>query len=491
MLPVMQLRRERLSFDPCAVLVPMRSVRSSGPWVALAFVAACSAGQRPSPDAGRLARLPAADSTARVAWLGAHASPLRTLDPADTSFDDLAPVGRAIGDARIVFLGEAAHGEGGAYLGKTRLVIYLHEKLGFDALVFEGGFYEGSKVWSALIGGAKPADALILGVPPAWSWSGEIEPLAEYLAAQARGPRPLRFMGYDPQSGYPTSRASLPLELRAFLDSVGLRGTAGPDSSFWRGLGWILRSLSPADSLITDSAAVERFVETTRRLRADLARRPPSESTRFWQQVLESTGAYARQLRQTRVEIETKDTHAWTSSNTRDEQGARNLLWLANDRFRGHRLIVWSATIHAARHVRGVDTRDSAWSYAGYIPTGEHVWRSLGTRMYALGFVGLGGGWRLGTTDSGRIRVDQHPAAELEELIGAAGFDFAFLDFRRIARGGEWLREPLLSRPFAEHAKIARWPDVLDGIVFVREMQPATWPNFEARLRGSRPLNFH
>jgi hypothetical protein len=32
-------------------------------------------------------------------------------------------------------------------LDKTRLVKHLHEKLGFDVLVFEGGFYEESKTW--------------------------------------------------------------------------------------------------------------------------------------------------------------------------------------------------------------------------------------------------------------------------------------------------------------------------------------------------------
>jgi erythromycin esterase-like protein len=158
-------------------------------------------------------------------------------------------------------------------------------------------------------------------------------------------------------------------------------------------------------------------------------------------------------------------------------------LWLLNDRYRGHRLIVWSATIHAAHNVASVDTRDSSWSYADYRPTGDRVWTALGKQVYVLGFVALTGGGRLGN-DSWQIKQDQDPAAELEELLGATGLDAAFLDYRHIPRGGEWLREPMLSRPFAEHAKIARWPDVLDGIVFLREMQPATWPNFDVRIRG-------
>jgi erythromycin esterase len=429
------------------------------------------------------------ESVRRTAWLRTNASPLRSLDPSDDDFSDLAPLARAIGDARIVLLGEGRHGDGGAYLGKTRLVKYLHEKLGFDVLVFEGGFYEGSKTWEMILGGGDPMEALRLTVAPAWTWSGEIEPLAAYLAAQAHTPRPLVFEGYDPQ-GSRVARVRQSMELRAYLDSAGLGDRFAGDSSFWRGLFWLQRTWSPADSMSGDSGRVDRFVDAARRVRAALAERSAEPGSRFWQQVLESSMAFARQMRHTRLEIAAKGARAgqdgdFESSNMRDEQGARNMLWLANDRHRGQRLIVWSATVHAARNLPGVDTRDTAWSYAGYSPTGHHLWRALGTQMYTVGFVALSGSSRLGP-DSSPIRSDQHPDAELEELMGAAGFQTGFLDYRHIARGGEWLREPMLSRPFGEYAMIAHWPDVLDGIVFMREMQPATWPDFEARLKASR-----
>ena len=424
-------------------------------------------------------RLEAPESQARIAWLKNHAAPLRSIDPADEDFADLAPIGRAIGNARIVFLGEASHGEGSALLGKTRLVEYLHQKLDFDVLVWESGFYEAPKVWDALRQGGDPMLAFERGIMRAWSWAAETEPIARYLAAQANGPRPLYYDGFDPQLAASRSIADRIVELRALLDTLGLAKAFASDSLLWRGLAW---TLSSKDSLAADSTAVEGFGASTARLRTAMATRSHQPSSRRWQQLLESASANARDQRETRLEMATTGPRDGASSNTRDAQGARNLLWLVNDRYRGHRIIVWSATIHAARNVSGVDTRDSSWSYKGYRPTGDHIWKAIGTQMYALGFVALAGGGRLGT-DSWNIKQQQHPAAELEEMLGAAGFDAAFLDYRNIARGGDWLREPMLSRPFAEHAKIARWPEVLDGIVFLREMAPATWPDFEARLR--------
>jgi erythromycin esterase len=427
--------------------------------------------------------LESSESRDRIAWLKRHASPLRSIDPADEDFADLAPLGRAVGDARVVFLGEASHGEGSTILGNTRIVEFLHQKLGFDVVVWESGFYEGPKVWDALRGDGDPVTALGTGMLLAWSWTGEIEPLARYLATRSHTRRPLYYAGFDPQLSARASIASRARELRTLLDTLGLQARFGADSFFWRGLQW---SPLTKDSLASDSLAVERFALTATQLGAEIVARSNTQSTRFWRQVLESAAANARAERQSRIEIAAKGIVSWGSSNIRDEQGARNILWLLTDRYRGHKLIVWSATIHAVRNVASVDTRDSSWNYKGYQSTGDHVWRALGSRSYVIGFVGLTGAGRLGN-DIWQIKQLQHPAAELEELLGAAGFERAFLDFRHVPRGGEWLREPMLSRPIAEHAKIARWNEVIDGMVFLREMKPATWPDFDARLRSLAP----
>src|SRR5262249_6050536 len=78
----------------------------------------------------------------RVGWLETHAHELDSIDFDDDDFEDLEAFGKAVGNARIVMLGEQTHRDGTTRLAKARLVRYLHEEMDFDVLAFEGGLYD-------------------------------------------------------------------------------------------------------------------------------------------------------------------------------------------------------------------------------------------------------------------------------------------------------------------------------------------------------------
>jgi erythromycin esterase-like protein len=86
----------------------------------------------------------------RVAWLSENAVRIRTVDPAKDDFADLEPLRETLKGVRVVLLGEQNHGDGTTFLAKTRLIRFLHEKMGFDMLAFESGLYDCAKAWDAL-----------------------------------------------------------------------------------------------------------------------------------------------------------------------------------------------------------------------------------------------------------------------------------------------------------------------------------------------------
>lgn len=99
---------------------------------------------------------------------------------------------------------------------------------------------------------------------------------------------------------------------------------------------------------------------------------------------------------------------------------------------------------------------------------GQRSWEALGPELYVLGFTA----YDLAPFDQAP-RLSQSAEVEFEELMHAADFEFAFVDFRSPPTGGEWLGEPIISRPMANYGMKARWPRVLDGMFYMREWRPA------------------
>lgn len=67
-----------------------------------------------------------------------------------------------------------------------------------------------------------------------------------------------------------------------------------------------------------------------------------------------------------------------------------------------------------------------------------------------------------------------HPGhVQLEDLFSAGGFEYAFLDLRRRAPGGEWLRWPIVAAPIGNRPALEVWPDYFDGLFFIEEEWPA------------------
>ncbi|MEV4116117.1 erythromycin esterase family protein [Nonomuraea sp. NPDC049695] len=87
----------------------------------------------------------AQSSTGMVRLSGEAVIPLSTLDPAGP-LDDLAWLDEAIGDARVVAIGESAHYNGEFYRLRHRVLRYLAERHGFGAYAMESGFVEGWQV---------------------------------------------------------------------------------------------------------------------------------------------------------------------------------------------------------------------------------------------------------------------------------------------------------------------------------------------------------
>jgi erythromycin esterase len=397
----------------------------------------------------------------RVKWLQQHSIPIRTASPADTDFVDLDAVGSAIGDARIVMLGEATHGAGTTFLMKTRLIKYLHERKGFDVLAFESGLFDMEVAWRFLAKGDDPVASVRSGVFSVWSDSKQFDPLIDYLGAQARTRNPLRLAGFDNQITGFGGRVYWTTDLDQFVREKQLPIAASPS---WKSVLFTLRGITYSIPLVLPTPAEHsRLMAALDSIDAQMARLPRSdETTEFWKQNLRSIRAHIWSMQST-----DQRAAAVESSNTRDAQMAENLSWLLNKPLAGKKVIVWSATSHNARNIAsaGVPT------YQQYVTMGEIVSKEFGNQIFNIAFVASEGMQGLWMQQPSPIRLHTE---SLEVLWASTTHDFAMLNFRNLPRGGEWVRDTMKAGAFGFASLTAPWPKLVDALLYTRVMEPST-----------------
>jgi erythromycin esterase-like protein/thiol-disulfide isomerase/thioredoxin len=456
------------------------------PWVAVAVLGFGVAGAL-ADESTRPAADKTTDEAARVAYLKRHAAALRSIDPGDEDFADLEPLRKAIGDARIVQLGEQTHGDGATFHAKTRLIKFLHQKCGFDVLAFESGLYDCRKAWELLRAGEMPPrQALAQGVFGIWMGSEQMQPLAEYLGKQAKSARPLEVCGFDCQFSGPAATRYLPKDLEAVLKEIPEDAfSAEQRDAVLKGV----KSLTGGNGVTNDqleALADGRTMVGNVKPGAKL----PCGDAAFWRQFFEGTVVLAEM----QPFIKEKPPKMQEYGNRRDPQMAKNLIWLAREMYPNRKIIVWAASMHLLRNQEtilppnepGFPAGQRVSFYRTIKTMGNDVWKALGKETYNLFFIAAEGEFQTIRMPK-PIALKPVPAGSIEDLLVKAGSDNSFFDLRGRGPDGQWLEDRLLARPLGNADFEADWTKICDGFVFTRKMYPSTPVKRESAKEGGAP----
>ncbi|MBI3669178.1 MAG: erythromycin esterase family protein [Acidobacteria bacterium] len=417
------------------------------------------------------ARRQALSNHLRTAWLRKNATVIRSIEPADEDFSDLAFLREQLRGVRVVLLGESDHGNGADLKAKTRLVKFLHREMGFDVLAFESGLFGTAAAWRALRTQAQPRDAFLQGVFRVWGWSEQVQPLINYLAASARSDYPLELTGFDSQFWDPASRDSMLPSLREFLTRARIDGPlADTNSRPARILAGVVEARFGRDGgPVPEPAEEAELVQSLQGTALEVEKTVRTREGQFWAQVLRSVSVQAGfDLRQKRNAPAPAGDRA-----TRDRQMAENLVWLANTYYRGHKVIAWAHTLHTMRNPRVA----ALGGHPGF-SMGQGVWEVLGRESFVIGmtsYTGVSGCITCGGGMEGMVQdvvADQDPSFEFEELMDAAGYKFGFVNLRRAREAGQWLGGTFAARPLFQTYR-APWSEVLDALFFIRTQEPS------------------
>lgn len=386
--------------------------------------------------------------------------PIASIQPDLVEFSDLDAVGAAIGDARIVMLGEQDHGDGATFLAKTRLIKYLHEEKGFNVLAFEADFFGLNEGWSQLPKEDKEIRAFLRwNIYPVWSACRQCEDLLySYIPSTHQTDAPLEITGFDSRLVLKHSVHNLKEYIVQRMQQEGI--------AYTQSKGYGDRFLPLLDSLMHPKLRPALFQEEgsmkelEQSLDTILSRLREAGAGDFELLVLESLGAQIRQARHSAD---------YTLSNTiRDRQMAENLNWLAREKYPNEKIIVWAANAHIMKNAdTALKFKNFSFEWMGTVFTKDSLNAS---QTYVLGFTSRDGSYR---------RVHEREARGVPKPL-RNGFEtwmedslrYGFVDFRRFRDEHPTFSDHFPMKGHGQLNSIGTWTDVFDGVFYIRDMIP-------------------
>jgi erythromycin esterase len=358
-------------------------------------------GKLAQDERAQLPELP--PTSAAIAELRARAVNVPTLDlSADPQ--QLSAIGGAIGDARIVGMGEGSHGSTEFFAFKDRLFKYLVENKGFTVFAMEAAWGSGHVADRYINGGPGTARqaAARLGF---WDWNTPevadlLQWMRDYNARPGQHPM-LNFAGVDMQD--PMGAAGYLVEFLRAHDAA------------------MARNAQAALACVADSVSAQ-YLELHRQTPI-ACRQKVSALTGQLASLKDMPDADVARDALTNV-LQYLDAQAEPSTSAaRDRDMAENAEWLAGKEFPRAKIALWAHNFHVSASVSPPADR----------PMGSYLRERFGADYYTIGQTFGSGTVRAIVMGGGlqSVAVLPKPGDSIAALFGPLNA-IAFLDLRRL-----------------------------------------------------------
>lgn len=373
-------------------------------------------------------------------------SPVFAAQPSD----QYASIIRDLCSKQVVLLGEDGHhGSGTTLKVKAQIVRRLITQCGFRGVIFETQFYDMLNYQTALTNQTATAQQLAAAVGPVWSRYDDFRQLATWLHNRAAVGR-LQISGMAESAGgigEDYSLNTLPGVLAAFLPEPRRKACS---RMIDRHNQWSYDESSPFEKEIGDLQQCMAEISASAGPVADTPLKAMILSYRQW---VDSDAASMRgdnSLASALHESAMHDNFEWIRAH-----------WPANTK-----ILVWSAGVHVAKWT------PPGKSGAPIRRLGSYIHDSLGDKVKSIGFSALSGAYGNvgGHGEPHPLSLMPPDSLEGRALSDSAHSQFKYLDSRQLnALGTLEGRALMYDSPVR-----AKWSDIYDGIVVLRQETAAT-----------------
>jgi erythromycin esterase-like protein len=379
-----------------------------------------------------------------------HAIPIQSIHPNDTDYTDLLFLKDILEGKRIVLLGEPTHFDASVFLGKTRLIKFLHEKLGYNVLVWEAGLYD---IWYINQYTISNGRNYSWGVFSLWSDVEETKPLWHYLNQQKLS---IALRGIDLQLSGAIPDSLRTGVLKNYLVSKNINMTDYPVFSS------ILQDMTlnffysqyrirpnQGDSLVEE---MEQIVETIQNQR-DL-----NEIDSVYIQYLGGLALW--------VQTVTKYPLGNPARNgIRDSMMMENFMKYSHLDNPNEKIIIWCSNFHLLHNhyayvLKGGDTS------LNFISLGEHLKNKYKDSVYGIAFT-----WFCKQTKENHI-INKASSKNIEYALHQKGVRYAFIDFSQDSLG--YLQKEFKSKANHGNDILGFWHKMTDAFFFIDTTRMST-----------------